>query len=219
MRMPAIGFVLLLLAVLLATNCNAQPPWDNGRLVVSQNGRFLQHENGRPFFWQADTAWLLFQKLDRTEVETYLENRRAKSFNFIQAVMLQKSPKVNIYGDVPLVNDNPAEPQTTPGNNPQVQAEYDYWDHVDFVIDKAAEKHIYMAILPTWGNMVKDGRFTVQSAKSFAQWQIRSADVSQADNRAGVTIESEQPGPEIRATINCPKNRTVAWKIVFQNEL
>jgi hypothetical protein len=176
MRMPGIGFVLLLLAVLLAINCdagesgNAQPPWDNGRLVVSQNGRFLQHENGRPFFWQADTAWLLFQKLDRSEAERYLQNRRAKAFNVIQTVMLQKSPKVNTYGDAPLVNDNPAEPQTTPGSNPQVQAEYDYWDHVDFVIDKAAEKHIYIAILPTWGSLVKDGRFTVDSARSFGQW-------------------------------------------------
>jgi len=176
MRMPEIGLVLLLLAALSAANCDARqsggarPPWDNGRLVVSQNGRFLRHENGQPFFWLADTAWLLFQKLDRGEVETYLENRSAKGFNVIQAVMLQKIPKVNAYGDMPLIDDNPAEPQTTPGSNPEVPAEYDYWDHVDFVINKAAEKNIYVAILPTWGNLVREGRFTVQSARSFGRW-------------------------------------------------
>jgi hypothetical protein len=176
MRLPGIRFILLLLVVPLTTDSDArqsrndQPPWDNGRLVVSQNGRFLQHENGRPFFWLGDTAWLLFQKLDRTEVERYLENRRIKSFNVIQAVVLQKSPEVSAYGDTPLVNDNPAEPQTTPGNNPAVPAEYDYWDHVDFVIGKAAEKHIYMAILPTWGSLVKDGRFTIQNARSYCRW-------------------------------------------------
>jgi len=49
-------------------------------------------------------------------------------------------------------------------------------------------------------------------------WQVRSADVSQADSQAGVTIESEQAGPEIRVTINCPENRSVSWKIVFKNE-
>jgi len=49
-------------------------------------------------------------------------------------------------------------------------------------------------------------------------WQVRSADVSQVDSQAGVTIESEQAGPEIRVTINSPKNRTVSWKIVFKNE-
>jgi hypothetical protein len=25
-------------------------PWDNGKLKVSNNRRFLQHENGKPFF-------------------------------------------------------------------------------------------------------------------------------------------------------------------------
>jgi hypothetical protein len=176
MRLPGIRFISLLLAVLSVTICNAsqntndQPSRDNGRLVVSQNGRFLQHENGRPFFWLGDTAWLLFQKLDRAEAERYLENRRLKSFNVIQVVLLQKTPKVNVYGDAPLVNDNPTEPLITPGNNRAVPAEYDYWDHVDFVIDKAAQKHIYMAILPTWGSLVKDGRFTVQSARSYGRW-------------------------------------------------
>lgn len=49
-------------------------------------------------------------------------------------------------------------------------------------------------------------------------WQIRSADVSQADSQAGVTIESEQAGPEIRVTINSPENRTVSWKVVFKKD-
>ena len=49
-------------------------------------------------------------------------------------------------------------------------------------------------------------------------WQVRSADVSQADSQAGVTIQSEQAGPEIRITINSPENRPVSWKIVFQNK-
>jgi hypothetical protein len=49
-------------------------------------------------------------------------------------------------------------------------------------------------------------------------WQVQSADVSQADSQAGVTIESEQAGPEIRVTINSPENRPVSWKIVFKNE-
>jgi len=50
-------------------------------------------------------------------------------------------------------------------------------------------------------------------------WQVESADISQADSQAGVTIEPEQDGPEVRVTINSPENRPVAWKIVFINEL
>jgi hypothetical protein len=49
-------------------------------------------------------------------------------------------------------------------------------------------------------------------------WKVRSVNVSQADIQAGVTIGSEQDGPEIRITINSPENRSVSWKIVFDHE-
>jgi hypothetical protein len=49
-------------------------------------------------------------------------------------------------------------------------------------------------------------------------WKVRSVNVSQADIQAGVTIESEQAGPEIRVTINSPENRLVSWKITFNNK-
>jgi hypothetical protein len=49
-------------------------------------------------------------------------------------------------------------------------------------------------------------------------WKARSVNVSQADIQAGVTIESEQAGPEIRITINSPENRSVSWEIIFDHE-
>jgi len=52
-----------------------------------------------------------------------------------------------------------------------------------------------------------------------SSWQVLSAEISRTDRLAGVTIESEQNGPEIRVTINSPRNRTVSWKVIFQNEL
>jgi len=45
----------------------AQKPWDNGRLKVSENQRFLQFENGKPFFWLGETAWLMPERLNRDE--------------------------------------------------------------------------------------------------------------------------------------------------------
>ena len=42
-------------------------PWQNGKLKVSDNGRYLQHENGTPFFWMGETGWLLPEKLNRDE--------------------------------------------------------------------------------------------------------------------------------------------------------
>jgi len=179
MPVPKSGYYLLLLVVLPAIQCNAyqtrqiQRPWDSGRLVVSDNRRFLQHENGKPFFWLGDTAWLLFEKLNRTGVETYLENRRRKGFNVIQAVLLHELPQVNVYGDTALVDSNPAQPRTTKGNSPEDSSEYDYWDHVDFVIDKAAEKGIYLGMLPVWGSIVKKGHFTVRSARTYGEWLVK----------------------------------------------
>jgi hypothetical protein len=176
MPVHRIGYCLLLLVFASAIHddaCRAgrlEAPWDNGRLAVSENGRFLRHENGKPFFWQADTAWRLFHRLNRSEAETYLEDRRQKGFNVIQAAILFEWPEVNVYGDTPFANGNSGRPKTTPGDNPEVASEYDYWDHVDFVVDKAAKKGIYLAMIPVWGGIVKQGRFTLESVQSYGRW-------------------------------------------------
>lgn len=56
------------------------------KLQVSENGRFLVTENDEPFFWMADTAWELFHRTSREEVDLYLEKRKSQGFNVIQAV-------------------------------------------------------------------------------------------------------------------------------------
>jgi hypothetical protein len=59
-----------------------------GRLQVASNRRYLQYEDGRPFFYMADTAWMLFHRLNREESARYLEDRARKGFSVIQAVAL-----------------------------------------------------------------------------------------------------------------------------------
>ncbi|HBY63431.1 MAG TPA: hypothetical protein DEH78_26705, partial [Solibacterales bacterium] len=60
----------------------------------------------------------------------------------------------NPYGDLPLVNRDPTKPAVTPGANPADAKAYDYWDHVDYIIDQANARGIYVALLPTWGRYV-----------------------------------------------------------------
>jgi len=48
-------------------------PWSHGKLMVSEEGRYLKHEDGTPFFWLGETGWLLPQRLDRDEASYYLE--------------------------------------------------------------------------------------------------------------------------------------------------
>ncbi len=98
-----ISFFITLCAI--ASISFAQQEWKHGRLQVTKDGHYLQYEDGTPFFWLGDTGWELFHRLKKEEIEKYLENRRQKGFNVIQAVILAEFDglrKPNQYGDVPL---------------------------------------------------------------------------------------------------------------------
>ncbi len=131
-------------------------------LRVSENGRFLVHKDGSGFFPIADTAWAIAWKLNRSEVERYLQRRKDQKFNTIALVAFPscEGGKIiaNVYGDnVFEVNSgrwNPLQPITTPGNNPENSTEYDYWDHLEYIIDASEYKGMYVVLLPAWGGCV-----------------------------------------------------------------
>src|SRR5688572_14026857 len=112
------------------------------RITIGQDGRSLVTETGDPFFWLGDTAWEMFARLTQEEVEQYLENRRLKGFNVIQVVILTEHNMnvPNAYDDVALVDNDPLKPNE------------EYFAFVDWMIAKAAEKGLYVGLLPTWGD-------------------------------------------------------------------
>jgi Protein of unknown function (DUF4038)/Putative collagen-binding domain of a collagenase len=114
-----------------------------GHLVVASNNHHLMHVDGTPFFYLADTAWNA-SRVGREGIDLYLEDRRAKGFTAVQVVSkafaTDNTIPPNFYGDRPFIGDNPAQP------NPA------YFAHIDYIIDKAAEKGIYVAFLPWWSN-------------------------------------------------------------------
>lgn len=131
-------------------------PLTQAQLRVSENGRYLIHSDTTPFFWLGDTGWALFQKLDREDVKFYLETRAQQGFSVIHAAVYNVNPFVlpplsNVYGDMPFIDDDPRRPHITDGNNPEDSIEYDYWDHVEYVINTAAENGIYINLLPVFG--------------------------------------------------------------------
>jgi hypothetical protein len=120
----------------------------HGRLVVTADGRSIQFSDGSPFFYLGDTGWELFHRLNYKEVDKYLENRRAKGFTVIQAVILAELDGLNTpnrNGDRPLVENNPLRPNEK------------YFAWVDSVIRLAGEKGIFIGLLPTWGDKVDNG--------------------------------------------------------------
>jgi len=137
-------------------------------LKVSDNKRFLVTQEGKPFFWLADTAWELFHRLNREQAEMYLKKRAEQGFTVIQAVALAeldglRGPNAN--GQTPLQNDDPAKPNEA------------YWKHVDEVIDLAAKNGLYIGFLPTWGdklNKMQWGKgpeiFNPANARAYGKW-------------------------------------------------
>jgi hypothetical protein len=145
-------------------------PWSNGNVVVSSNGRFLQYENGIPFFWLGDTGWMLFQKLDRAETRAYLQDRRDKEFNVIQCMVVHSVPEVNRYHDIAFMAHGTWIPRVTKGHDTSDAEQYDYWDHVEWVIDEAARCGLYIALVPVWGSVVKQNDISVAAAESYASF-------------------------------------------------
>jgi len=76
------------LGVAPATDAQGPPRRALPRLRVSESGRFLVTEDGRPFFYLGDTAWELLHRLTIDESSRYLEDRARKGFSVIQTVAL-----------------------------------------------------------------------------------------------------------------------------------
>ncbi|HWQ92720.1 MAG TPA: glycoside hydrolase family 140 protein [Clostridia bacterium] len=162
-------WVALLVCAVVSANCLAEMP----DLKVSQNRRFLEYQNGKPFFWLGDTAWELFHRLNREEVDRYLTDRARKGFTVIQAVALAELDGLNDpnpYGHRPLIGNDPAKPDVKEGKA------NDYWDHVDYIVEKANSLGLYVGLLPTWGDKwnKKWGAgpevFTAQNARVYGEW-------------------------------------------------
>jgi hypothetical protein len=160
---------IIIVLSLTAAALSAPPP----RLKISENRRFIVKEDGSPFFYLGDTAWELFHRLNREDATKYLEHRANNGFTVIQAVAIaeldgHKDP--NAYGHLPLIDMDAARPDVKDG------PENDYWDQVDFTVDKANSLGLYIGFLPTWGrywhDKVKDGKplFTKENAETYGKW-------------------------------------------------
>jgi len=136
--------------------------------AVSDDGAHLSTSEGKAFLWIGDTAWELFHKLDREEAIHYLDKRAKQGFTVIQAVILAELDGLrtpNAYGDLPLIDLDPARPNEA------------YFEHVDFIVNAAAERGIAMGLLPTWGDKIKSLNpgagplvFTTDNAQSFGSY-------------------------------------------------
>lgn len=112
-------------------------------LKISSDSSYIVRGNDEPFFWLGGTAWELIHRLDKEEIDQYLTDRASKGFTVIQTVILAELDGLNTpnaYGDKPLINNDPTKLNER------------YFQHVDYVLKKADELGLYIALLPTWGD-------------------------------------------------------------------
>ena len=163
----------LLTFLLIASSISGALTAELPQLVVSENHRFLQSIDGKPFFWLGDTAWELFHRLKREDAIRYLDDRAKNGYTVIQAVALAELDGLNspnAYGHKPLIENDPTKPDIKSG------PDNDYWDQVDFIVAEANKRGIYVGFLPSWGDkwVKKWGQgpevFTPTNAAVYGQW-------------------------------------------------
>lgn len=151
----------LLVAFLL---CSSLIAVDN-TLRVGPDGRSLVKADGSPFFWLGDTAWELFHRLTREQAEHYLTTRANQGYTIIQAVALAELDGINTpnpYGHRPFTSTSP----TLVPNDA-------YFQHVDWIVNRANALGLYIGFLPTWGTQWHSSSGvlnTTDKARSFGQY-------------------------------------------------
>jgi hypothetical protein len=134
--------VLVSAVVLLTLSVHSAAAASLPRLRISENKRFFVKEDGSPFLYLADTNWGLLG-LTREEADSYLKDRAAKKFTVMQAVVLHGRglDARNAYGQTVFIDNDTKRPNEA------------FFQHVDYVVDRAADLGIYMALLPLWGDI------------------------------------------------------------------
>ena len=131
---------------LLAIN-NPQFP-----LKISKNKKYLTDQRGLPFLMNADTGWLLLQKLSTDDIKIYFSKRKSQTFNTVLIQLLPPLPTgQNFYGQPPFSIPNDF---STPNEV--------YFNHVAAVLAEAQKFDILVAINPVWLGDISGGWANVQ---------------------------------------------------------
>ena len=163
--MIAMAVLMFMGSGVMAQKAKTYIPWENGKLQVSDEGRYLRHENGTPFFWLGETGWLMPERLNRDEVNYYLQKCKEAGYNMVQVQVLNSVPSYNIYG-------KSSNPDGWNFKNIDKKGEYGYWDHMDYIIRTAASKGIYIGMVCIWGSPVDAGLMNEKEAVAYGEYLV-----------------------------------------------
>jgi len=118
----------------------------HGPLRRSADGPYLEHLDGTPFFWLADTWWMgLCRRLSwPTDFQTLAADRARKGFTAIQIV-------AGLYPDMPAFDARGENEAGCPWEAGWTRIDPAYFDMADLRIHHLVEKGLVPCLLGCWG--------------------------------------------------------------------
>lgn len=122
------------------------PLFRHGPLRVASTRRFLEHQDGTPFFWLGDTWWMgLCHRLRFPEDFAVLAtDRRKKGFNVVQIV-------AGLYPDMPPFDPRGANEAGFPWEPGYARIRPEYFDAADKRIQYLVDQGLTPCIVGAWG--------------------------------------------------------------------
>lgn len=119
-------------------------------LGLTTSGDFIQTTDGKPFFWTASTAWDLPRALNREDVDTFLDLNSEAGYNVVRILLVDDIPARNAYG---ALSGSDA-----------------YWQHIDYIVAKAAEHGTYVAMAPLFDDLAFSDKIDNELAEDYAHF-------------------------------------------------
>jgi hypothetical protein len=141
---------------------SGKKPWDYGSLALTSDRHYLVNGE-KPFFWLGDTAWSIFLRLSKEDAYTYLKNRAEKGYTVIQCALINTPFPRGPNGSKPVMKENGVLDAISAENG-------DYWSQVDYIFDVAEKLGLYLAALPVWGSLARDGYLNPANVGGYADF-------------------------------------------------
>ena len=124
----------------------SNPLFQHGPLRVNESGRYLEHVDGTPFFYLADTWWMaLCRRLAWPwGVRLLTEDRVAKGFSIIQII-------AGLYPDMPPFDERGANEAGFPWEEGYARINPAYFDQADLRMGWLVDAGLLPCVVGCWG--------------------------------------------------------------------
>jgi len=124
---------------------NKNPLYRYGPLKISENKKYLEHSNGKPFFWLGDTWWMaLSKRIKFTEFKELVSDRVKKGFSVILLV-------AGLFPDMEPLDKRCENEGGLPWEKGFKSINPHYFDYADRKINYLVEAGLVPCIVGCWG--------------------------------------------------------------------